>query len=388
MSRYPQPISHKLVDTLWAAAPRLLGGDDRQGSALAGQIRALSDAYNRRSAQAFEGATSPAQSHAARLRFFLPRDLPKYQLPLYELDRAGALPSGRAWSILDIGAGMGTATFAASAFARDRALAPSCEVVAVETDVGALDVMQGLTEELQRAGHILPTTVRTEQVSWQEVDMVRVDPRGFDLIIFGLVLNETPGSEDERLAQIESFAQRYLAPSGSLIIVEPALRSFSRALQRMRDRLSESPGGVSVFAPCPHHRACPLLVRERDWCHDQLLLPLPEPLASLASESGLRRERLTFAYLTLRADGQNLAAALGEGRPLQRVVGGPRETKGKTEWDLCGPEGLTRLRLLDRERSTHNEPLVDAARGSLLRLERTGADQRVGPDVSVERVLR
>ena len=159
----------------------------------------------------------------------------------------------------------------------------------------------------------------------------------------------------------------------------------------LRDRFAADPAAPHVFAPCLRDGPCPLLRRERDWCHDQLPFALPDALAAVASEAGLRWERLTYAYLTLRNDERRLRD-LADGDPRAfRVVGGPVDSKGKTEWSLCGAPGLVGLRRLERERGPATETLDDAARGTLLRLDRDppdGGALRVRPDVLVERLFR
>src|SRR5690606_23314837 len=126
-----------------------------------------------------------------------------------------------------------------------------------------------------------------------------------------------------------------------------------------------------------------LLERERDWCHSQLPFALPEPLADLARTAGLRTERLTYAYLTLRADGRRLSrdpAAL-------RLISNPLNSKGKTERDGCGEAGLVRLRLLDRDRDPARDAWIDGERGSAVRLDPipSGTSYRIRGDTVVRR---
>jgi len=173
-----------------------------------------------------------------------------------------------------------------------------------------------------------------------------------------------------------------VAPAGALIVIEPALKETSRALQVLRGRLIEH-----VYAPCLRSGECPLLRKERDWCHAMLPMELPAKLAKIARAAGLRQERLTFSYLTLRPDGRRL---LGHGEPdALRVVGGPVLSKGKTEWDGCGEIGLVRLRRLDRERSDANAALDGALRGTRLRVAGELSDAgsvRVRPSLAIERI--
>ena len=98
---------------------------DEWNAALIEEIRRLSLRYTRR------GGDLRLQSSelAARLRFFLPRDLPKIGGPLAELGAAGLLPPGPVWRVLDLGAGLGATSLGVSAFARASGAAIGLHVV-------------------------------------------------------------------------------------------------------------------------------------------------------------------------------------------------------------------------------------------------------------------
>ncbi|MCZ7677502.1 MAG: hypothetical protein M5U28_01480 [Sandaracinaceae bacterium] len=122
-------------------------------------------------------------------------------------------------------------------------------------------------------------------------------------------------------------------------MLEPATREITRELMALRDRFALDPGPPHVFAPCLRDGPCPMLPRERDWCHDQLPFVLPEPLARVAREAGLRWERLTYAYLTLRNDERRLWDLAARDPRAHRVVGGPVESKGKSEGSAAARAG-------------------------------------------------
>jgi len=187
-------------------------------------------------------------------------------------------------------------------------------------------------------------------------------PGPFDLVVVGLSLNELFRDADtvRRRAQWLAGWIPHLSEHGSLIVVEPALRETSRALQQVRGQLESM--GHPIASPCTHAKACPLLVRERDWCHQELRVPLPKSLRSIAREAGLRFERLTWAHLVVRRDGQRTAP------DLLRVVGGPVVSKGRTEWQLCGPHGQSRLAQLSRHAPTAPD-LARALRGDVVQVE-------------------
>jgi len=359
-------------------APRVLGRADRKGDALAAAVRGLSEVYTRRR----EALGLASEAHAARLRFFLPRDLLKVTGPLAEL--GAELPRGPTWRVLDVGAGLGTSTLGVAAFAQTHGV-ETLHVTALEQDAGALDVFATLAKAAQAAGLVPAIELQPRRVDLTETEIGRL-PK-VDLIVVGLALNELfiDLDEAERLDAAESFLRsllRRLDDGGTLIVIEPALRATSRSLQELRNRL-----GPHVFAPCLREGACPLMRRKRDWCHAALPIELPKALGQTAKAAGLRTGRLTFSYLTLRNDGARLAGH-GDPRAL-RIVGGPVVSKGKTEWDGCGEAGLVHLRQLDRERSDVNGALDGALRGTRVRMSDAPADGsavRIRPDVAIARI--
>ncbi|MCB9792322.1 MAG: methyltransferase domain-containing protein [Alphaproteobacteria bacterium] len=363
----PQALDPAWLPVLDDVARGALGRRDRQGFALVEEIRSLSELYTRGRSR-LSGQT---QHLAARLRFYLPRDLPKIEGPLLELHAQGALPAGPRWRVLDLGAGLGTTTLGAAGVAR-RLGVEGLDVTAVELDAPSLELMQALCA---RAGEG-PLTEVCAPVKLKSVvaDVERIDPSAngpYDLILLGLSLNELAGGRlDRRLGLVRRWL-RLLAPGGALVILEPALREVSRDLQRLRDALVQA--RVSVRAPCTHRGPCPMLARERDWCSGELKVPLPPPLAELARGAGLRWERLTAAWLVL---GEEPAAPLGD----YRVVGGPIESKGRCDWQVCGEAGLVKLGRLNRFRG-EGDPLEGARRGSLLAF-----DGPVGEKVRADKV--
>jgi SAM-dependent methyltransferase len=323
-------------------------------------IATVSEAYTR-DRDAIAERVRGREALEARLRFYLPRDLPKIVRPLRELDAAGHLPRERAWRVLDLGAGLGTTTLGAAWVAKSLGV-DVVESVAIDADADALAVFRALAE---RAGSIGLADVRlTTHVG----DLQAFEAKGtFDLVLVGLALNEIDATIDARAAWVEDL-RAHLTPGGSIVLLEPALRETARALQELRARIIER-GTLRVLAPCLHEDACPLLERERDWCHDEVDLALPGPLAELARSAGLRFEGLSSSYLALGEHGPSLAEALppSPGRRL-RVVGTPRATKGQREVFVCGDAVVRRLVRLDRD-ARDTEAFDELARGDVIDVE-------------------
>lgn len=306
--------------------------------------------------------------------FFLVRDLPKAASLAYELALRGGLPTRRTARVLDLGAGLGTTTFGYARIARALGAHDALEVDAVDSDPGVLERMATLSVADDQ---LAPIRLRTHATSLER--FLATASGTYDVILVGLALNELAADPELRLGAIERAFER-LSDDGILMIVEPALHATTRALMELRDRVATL--GMPIVLPCVKPVACPMLVAgERDWCHVELDLALPEPEAAIADAVGLRDERLTFAPLVLRR--QPLAEPA-----MHRLVSRPLGSKGKTEAVACDGS-LRRLRELDRDRG--DVDLGSLRRGSLIQLDpepSAGEALRLGRDVRLSLVVR
>ncbi len=335
---------------------------------LAAEVRALSDAYN-------TGAFARSRTKgalAARLMFSFPRDVPKMGAAVRELvlNKHLAVPGDRALRVLDVGAGLGASTWGLVRMLALVRQAGTVDATFVDDDAAALSIAAAVAAAHKGEGSIelRVTTVR---------ERVRTTTSGrFDVILVGQSLAEIEGEQDEgkTVALLVSLLG-VLEPDGSLVIVEPALRDRTRRLHRIRDRLLAA-NAATVFAPCLHAEACPLLADRDAWCHEDLSIDLPKRTASLARAAGLRWQGLTFSYLVLRKDGVTLRGAVRE--PAYRVVSSPIVTKGKRELFLCGYGERLRLTRLDRD-GAKGDAWESARRGDVLTLEPR-------PDVGISRI--
>jgi len=377
-------VPEEFIGRVGAVAREVLGSRDATGHALAHAVRRVSEVYTRRR-DAIDDEAGVGSALAARLRFFLPRDMPKVAGPLEELRRAGALPGRRTWRVLDLGAGVGTTTFGTARFARERDAADALEVVAIDRDPTALEAMRAIAADAHRAG-LVPIELTTHAADLR--DAASLAPGPFDLILLGLVLNEGRGAGT--WSQRALLNEGLLAEDGAIVVIEPALRGTSRKLHALRDAIVAQGGPLRVFAPCLRGEGCPMLESERDWCHEDMHVALPPASAEIARAAGLRWERLTYSYLTLRRDGRTLRDTLDPdaGEPY-RVVSQPLPSKGKLEIFGCGAPGRVRLARLDRHRGPENSALDGADRGAILTISGASPSERgrlrVGPGATVGR---
>ncbi|KAK2080755.1 hypothetical protein QBZ16_000609 [Prototheca wickerhamii] len=184
-------------------------------------------------------------------------------------------PNWRPRTMLDFGAGPGTAALAAQDVWPADGGAPALRITAVD----ASESMAALGRQLQEG--------RGEQVWWTpRLDAAR---RGVDLVTAGYVLCELSSAEERARVVAELWAR--VRPGGVLLLVEPGTPAGSHNILAARAQVlglggaKRSPRGgpedstpspnaplaepdrqAYVVAPCPHDGACPLQGREI-WCH-------------------------------------------------------------------------------------------------------------------------
>ncbi len=288
--------------------------------------------------------------------------------PISYLQARGVLSElpRRPRTVLDLGSGPGPLAFAALD-------AGAAEVTACDRAKGALTAARELA---RAAGEPLGTREwnPTHGRPLSEVTGGQLP----DVIMMGHVLNElwkAPAPEglpaqDERRAALLEQALGALAPGGSLVVIEPALRDTSRALLRVRDLLVAK--GVSVRAPCLFRGACPALVKESDWCHAERPIDPPPLVAQIGKAAGLRKEAVKMSYLVLAPPGEPWAAP-PPGRVL-RVVSEPLAGKGRRRYMACGPEGRLGLALQEKHVTDANRAFSHLLRGDVVEI--TGAEPR------------
>lgn len=359
----------------------------RDVARLAPKVQELSRAYNATSAEGVR--TRPPIE--ARVAFSFPRDVPKGAGAARELVASGALsmPEGRALRVLDLGAGLG-----AMIWGLVRALAAAGETGRVEACLvdedeealrHAVEIGRAARSIIGERPVELAIATRAESIA-AYVERFTGPPA--DVAILGQVLSELDPGEppDVRVERHASLIARVLkstvTPSGSVIVVEPALRDRTRHLHAVRDRLLAGAGPhgrVTPFAPCLHAERCPALAAEGEWCHEDLPVDLPPWVQPLARASGLRWQGLTFSYLVLRKDGRSPLERLDRDDPHRmrlRVVSELLRSKGKVELFTCGEDGSRlRLRRLDRDAKTcRGVPFDDLHRGDIVTLSSAAAE--------------
>lgn len=348
--------------------------------ALTVALRELSTRYNDESQRTPE--TRESSLHGARLQFSFSRDWPKSREALRELAHARLLPSRGPIRLLDLGAGLGATSLGVLVALHEAGFTGAVQITLVEPDAKALAIACDSIAALAPATMQVSVKARCETLA-----STRELAQRFDLVSFGQVLSEDRREldADARVSHHVDLLSRALTqavvPSGSLLVIEPALRTRTRHLHRVREgllqRFAETRSDEYrpvVFAPCPHQGECGALARETDWCHEDRAVDLPAWLSPIARGAGLRWQGLTFSFLLLRRDGTTLRDAFGAG--TARLVSELRKQKGKSECAVCTDPGRWhRLECLDRDaKGERGERWRNLARGDLIRVPREELD--------------
>ena len=217
---------------------------------------------------------------------------------------------------LDIGAGPGTALWAASG-----CWPGLTDAVLVE----ASPVFRAYGERLAAKAELPHTTWRVADVAAATIDY---EPS--DLVTLAYVLNElVPAAWQSVLRKLWALT------ADTLVIVEPGTPAGWRRILAARSQLIEA--GAHVIAPCPHAHGCPLA--PPDWCH------FAQRVARSRAHRQTKRAEVPwedekFSYLAVS---RHSAASTGA-----RVIARPRKAGGHTTLKLCRPDGSASEQVVSR----------------------------------------
>lgn len=304
----PAPLRHGLDRELEKTPPRVL----------AAAAEALSSRY-RAGAGAGESEERPhlrsSGDVTAYAAFRLPATFGAIGAAL-EAVRARR-PAWRPRSILDAGAGPGTAMWAAAALWPELG-----EATAIEQD----DHMIALGRRLMAdAGGEAPVR---GAATWLRADLAGPwkTPAGmYDLVVAAYALGEVaPRVRSAVLARLWANT----AEDGVLLVVEPGTMEGFGVIRAARAEMLGA--GATIVAPCPHDRACPM--GEGDWCHFAQRVARTR-LHRQVKGGALAYEDEKYSYVALTRTG---VASPIAGRVLRH----PQVRPGRIALELCAPDGL------------------------------------------------
>lgn len=226
-----------------------------------------------------------------------------------------ARPDFEPTSQLDVGAGPGTAFWAA------QTTWPSLQQALL---LEGSDHMRGWGQRMAQQSSV--------QSTWQATDVRRGLPEtgAFDLVTLAYVLNEL-----DEVHRADLTAELWERTADTLLIVEPGTPAGWQRILAARSQLLEQ--GAYLLAPCPHALGCP--VHLPDWCHFSQRVARSR-LHRQGKSAELAYEDEKFIYLAAsRHRGQAFA-----GRVLTR----PLARAGLITLKLCTAEGQLENRSISK----------------------------------------
>lgn len=224
-------------------------------------------------------------------------------------------------TLLDLGAGPGTASLAAS-----EQFASIDELALVERDSALAEMGRRLA-----AG-------RQSPARWVNEDLRSAKLPPSDLAIAAYSLGELSASD------AAGVIERAWKVAQVLCVIEPGTPRGYATIMRVRDQLIAA--GAHLVAPCPHERRCPM-DGTKDWCH----------FAARVERSSLHRKMKSgalgwedekFSYVIFAKDPQIA-------RANARIVRHPLIGKGHIKLELCAQDGLGLVTISKKQGEVYRE---------------------------------
>lgn len=352
------------VERWWVAQARAPVPGSTEAEALrrlAPAVQRLSDAFTCARPAAFGDYARSAEERLAYGLWYFPQTWVRARLPLEEARRVRSWTpqAGRPLRVLDVGAGTGAAGLSVATWLRGLPGAGPVTLVALDHAPGALDALQTLTREAVPEA-LRPRVERVHADARQPAAWPAAAQGPFDLIVVSFTLNEVfPLGQAGDAAWLEALSAR-LAPTGLLLVEEPAVKeSAARLLERAADLVERA--GLSAWGPQLHAGPWRPSPDRRTWMHEVRRWQAPLSLSILNRTLWRSMAELTFAYALL---GRSVPEPLPATPALLRVASPVRALKGRLTWLGLSSEG----RLGEYEVQTRDLGAPDKAR--FLRLER------------------
>ena len=268
----------------------------------------ISDAYRERRFSA------PVMRTAAHRMAYLNARLPATYAANAHVFReiAKRLPSGALQSMLDLGAGPGTATIAAGTFFSFQ------DQACVEAD-----------SELRKLGErLLP------DAKWFVQDLESpADFDQYDLVVLSYSLGELKDKS-------QVVERAWKATNLCLAIIEPGTPQGFANVLAAREQLNAD--GAHIIAPCPHHGPCGLALRN-DWCHFSERVERTSLHRRMkGGELGHEDEKFSYVVATKAASKQ----------AESRIVRHPMKHSGHIQITLCLPPENIEQRTITRSQKS------------------------------------
>ena len=260
------------------------------------------------------GSSKAIRSEADALAYALARMPATYAAVTASLNALGeSRPEFAPTSLIDAGAGPGTATWAAAE------AWPSLERFSL---MDANNALRTLALDLARDSH------RLAKINYQQgearAELTKAEPA--DLVVASYVIGEIDEAQRRALADLMWAKCR-----DTLLVIEPGTPAGHGRILELRAQIIAA--GAHVAAPCPHDGPCPL--QTPDWCHFSQRLQRSQAHRQIkGAELPFEDEKFSYVVLTREPVAPHLS----------RVLAPPMVTKVEVTAKLCTPDGVALAR--------------------------------------------
>ncbi|MHB8269883.1 small ribosomal subunit Rsm22 family protein [Bradyrhizobium sp.] len=224
--------------------------------------------------------------------------------------------------LLDIGAGPGTATWAAA-----EAFPSLADFTSIDANAALRTLALDLFDKSARLA-----TIRYIQ---GEVGSALTNAVSANLAVASYLLGELKDTERTGLADL-----MWAKTSDTLLVVEPGTPTGYARIIELRAQLIAR--GAHVAAPCPHDGECPLVAP--DWCHFTQRLPRSRAHKALkGAELPFEDEKFAYVALTRTVIARHPA----------RVLAQPDVGKVEVTAKLCTSDGLVVAKVPRRAKAAY-----------------------------------
>jgi ribosomal protein RSM22 (predicted rRNA methylase) len=225
-------------------------------------------------------------------------------------------------SLLDVGAGPGTASWAAA-----ETFSPLQSFALLDTNDALRAIALDFAKESARLGDL--------KYRKGEALAALADAEAADLVIASYMIGELDDAQRPKLAE-----RLWSKTRGTLLVVEPGTPTGYARIIALRQQLVAS--GAHAAAPCPHDGPCPLIAP--DWCH------FTQRLARSRAHKQVKGVELPFedekfSYIALTRTPVALRRS--------RVLAQPHLGKAEVTAKLCTPDGLRSEKVPHRDKTAY-----------------------------------
>ncbi len=326
----PYELRAAIEEELTSWSPKRLGSS----------VAALSKRYRNIRSDGGERLAQSPDDVAAYTAFRLPATFAAVSAALRQMHEM--MPEWSPRTLLDVGAGPGTAAWAAAnvfpqllqvtLLEREERMIALGKRLAQHAPNDAMRHATWLKEDVARSWQTTspPSSPPSSQPSSQPLSQIA----SYDLVIASYVLGEL--REAPRSALVKTLWARTSRATGALLLIEPGTPVGFGHIKAARTALIEA--GAQIVAPCPHSGGCPLA--KNDWCHFAQRVERSR-LHRLVKEGELAYEDEKFSFVGVA----RVEAAPIEGRVLRH----PLVRKGQVGLQVCAPDGTVTAQNVTRK---------------------------------------